>query len=46
MLKPFTEHGYHAKAEKVNTKRIEQSKAAAGITEEINTYTGWKQLGL
>ena len=34
-----------AKAEKVNTKRIEQRKADAGITEEINTYTGWKQLG-
>ena len=34
-----------AKAEKANAKRIEQSKAVAGITEEINTYTGWKQLG-
>ena len=34
-----------AKAEEVNAKRIEQSKAAAGITEETNTYTGWKQLG-
>ena len=34
-----------AKAEEVNAKRIEQSKADAGITEETNTYTGWKQLG-
>lgn len=34
-----------AKAEEVNAKRIEQSKAVAGITEETNTYTGWKQLG-
>ena len=34
-----------AKAEEINAKRIEQSKAAAGITEEINTYTRWKQLG-
>ena len=34
-----------AKAEEVNAKRIEQSKADAGITEETNTYTGWKKLG-
>lgn len=34
-----------AKAEEVNAKRIEQSKTVAGITEETNTYTGWKQLG-
>lgn len=33
------------KAWDLEQKRIEQSKAAAGITEEINTYTGWKQLG-
>lgn len=34
-----------AKAEEVNAKRIDQSKAAAGITEETNTYTGWKKAG-
>lgn len=34
-----------AKAEEVNTKRIEVTKAAAGIAEETNTWSGWKQLG-
>lgn len=34
-----------AKAEEVNTKRIENAKAAAGISEETNTWSGWKQLG-
>ena len=34
-----------AKAEEVNTKRIEKAKAAAGINEETNTWSGWKQLG-
>ena len=34
-----------AKAEEVNTKRIENAKAAAGINEETNTWSGWKQLG-
>ncbi len=35
-----------AKAEEVNANCIEQNKAAAGITEETNTYTGgWRQLG-
>ena len=34
-----------AKAEEVNTKRIEDAKAAAGIDEETNTWSGWKQLG-
>ena len=34
-----------AKAEEVNTKRIEDAKMAAGIDEEINTWSGWKQLG-
>ena len=33
------------KAEEVNGKRIDQSKAATGITEETNTYTGWKKAG-
>ena len=34
-----------AKAEEVNTKHIEDAKAAAGIDEETNTWSGWKQLG-
>ena len=34
-----------AKAEETNVKRIEESKAAAGITEDTNTWSGWKKLG-
>ena len=34
-----------AKAEEVNAKRIEAAKLAAGVTEETNTWNGWKQLG-
>ena len=34
-----------AQAETVNAKRIEDAKAAAGIDEETNTWSGWKQLG-
>ena len=34
-----------AKAEEVNTKRIEKAKAVAGINEDTNTWSGWKQLG-
>ena len=34
-----------AKAEEVNTKRIEKAKAEAGINEDTNTWSGWKQLG-
>ena len=34
-----------AKAEEVNAKRIEAAKAAAGVTEETNTWAGWEQLG-
>lgn len=34
-----------AKAEELNAKRIEDAKLAAGVTEETNTWTGWKQLG-
>lgn len=34
-----------AKAEEVNAKRIEAAKQAAGVTEETNTWNGWKQLG-
>ena len=31
-----------AKAEPVNAARIEAAKAGAGITEETNTWAGWK----
>ena len=34
-----------AKAEPVNADRIAQAKAAAGITEEVNTWSGWQKLG-
>ena len=34
-----------AKAAPVNAARIEAAKAAAGITEEVNTWAGWKALG-
>ncbi len=34
-----------AKAEEINAKRIEIAKQAAGITEEINTFAKWKELG-
>ena len=33
------------KAEKVNEERIKAGKAAAGVTEDTNTWNGWKQLG-
>lgn len=34
-----------AKAAEINRKRIEAAKSAAGITEDTNTWSGWKQLG-
>lgn len=34
-----------AKAEEINSERIERSKAAAGITETTNTWAEWKKLG-
>lgn len=33
------------KAEPINAERIAEAKAAAGITEEVNTWAGWKALG-
>ena len=33
------------KAKPVNEQRIAEAKAAAGITEETNTWHGWKELG-
>ena len=34
-----------AKAEKINKARIEDAKAAAGVTEAIATRSDWKKLG-
>lgn len=34
-----------AKAEPVNVQRIEAAKAAAGVTEQTETWSGWKALG-
>ena len=34
-----------AKAEPINAERITEAKAAAGITEETNTWSGWRKLG-
>ena len=34
-----------AKAEEINQKRIERARQAAGVTEEVNTWSGWKALG-
>lgn len=34
-----------AKAEEINARRIEEAKAAAGVQEDTNTWSGWKQLG-
>lgn len=34
-----------AKAQPINSQRIDEAKAAAGITEETNTWSGWKALG-
>lgn len=32
-------------AAKLNGDRIQQAKAAAGVTEETHTWAGWKALG-
>ena len=34
-----------AKAEPMNAARVEAAKAAAGIVEEVNTWSGWKEAG-
>lgn len=34
-----------AKAEKVNNTRIAEAKKAANITEPVNTWARWKELG-
>lgn len=33
------------KAEPVNAKRIEAAKAEAGISEAVNTWSGWRDAG-
>lgn len=34
-----------AKAAPINAERISKAKAAAGVTEECNTWSGWKAAG-
>lgn len=34
-----------AKSAEINESRIAASKAKAGVTEETNTWSGWKALG-
>ncbi len=34
-----------AKAVEINQNRIDRAKSAEGITEEVNTWSGWKKLG-
>lgn len=34
-----------AKSRPVNDERIKEAKAAAGITEQTETWSGWKELG-
>ena len=34
-----------AKAAPINAQRIEAARLAAGITEAVNTWAGWKALG-
>ena len=34
-----------AKAAPINAQRIEAARQAAGITEEVNTWAGWRRLG-
>ena len=34
-----------AKAEPINAQRIEEAQQAAGITEPVNTWAGWKAAG-
>lgn len=34
-----------AKVKMLNAKRIEEAKASADVTEEVNTWSAWKNLG-
>ena len=33
------------KAQPVNTERVEAAKLAAGVTEEVKTWSGWRAAG-
>ena len=35
-----------AKAEPINAQRIEKAQQAAGVAEQVNTWTGWKTAGM
>ena len=37
--------GLSVKAEKVNNSRVETAKKAANVTEPVNTWARWKELG-
>lgn len=34
-----------AKAEPINAQRIAEAKQSAGVTEQVNTWAGWKAAG-
>ena len=34
-----------AKAEPINAQRISEAQTAAGVTEEVNTWAGWRAAG-
>ena len=34
-----------AKAEPINAQRIQDAAAAAGVVEEVKTWSGWKEAG-
>lgn len=34
-----------AKAEPINTQRIAEARQSAGVTEQVNTWAGWKAAG-
>ena len=34
-----------AKAEPINAQRIEEAQQAAGVAEQVNTWTGWNTAG-
>ena len=46
---PFGEAQHRAwlseKAQPINAQRIEAAKAAAGIVEEVRTWSGWRAAG-
>ena len=34
-----------AKAQPINAQRISEAQTAAGVTEEVNTWAGWRAAG-